>query len=178
MNNHDKADVMYGREWHCGSMAVAVPKRHGTTLNHRGMTLIELIVVCAILGALILIAIPAYTKYKDLARESRAMSEIRVLEAAITAYYSDKNAYPDPNDPNVFKTIGYGGLIDPWGNAYQYKPAGTRTTVATDLNSDYDLYSLGVDGLSAPSIAPNNPASQDDIIRASDGAFVGRANQF
>jgi general secretion pathway protein G len=44
------------------------------------------------------------------------------------------------------------------------------------LNSDFDLYSMGKDGLSQAPITAR--ASQDDIIRASDGGFIGLAAQF
>jgi general secretion pathway protein G len=44
------------------------------------------------------------------------------------------------------------------------------------INSDYDLYSMGPDGASAPPLTAK--ASHDDIIRASDGAYVGVAENF
>jgi len=44
------------------------------------------------------------------------------------------------------------------------------------LNSDYDLYSDGQDGQTTAPITAQK--SQDDIIRASDGAYVGLASQF
>jgi general secretion pathway protein G len=44
------------------------------------------------------------------------------------------------------------------------------------VNSDYDLYSMGKDGQSqAPFTAK---ASRDDIVRASDGQYVGLAEDF
>ncbi len=44
------------------------------------------------------------------------------------------------------------------------------------INTDYDLYSMGADG---KSLAPlTAKASQDDIIRANDGLFIGRASEF
>jgi len=169
-----KADVSCSREWPCGSMTVVVPEQDGTALNDRGMTLLEMIVVLAVISILATLAIPAYPKYKDMARSSRAMSELRMLETAITAYNTEKGLYP-----NSLNDIGYGTLLDPWGHPYQYNyPAGTRTFVATPLNSDYDLYSWGADGLWAPSIAPMNPTSQDDIIRAGDGGYVGLASHY
>ena len=155
-------------------MTVVTPEQDGTALNDRGMTLLEMIVVLAVIAILATLAIPAYPKYKDMAKSSRAMSEIRMLETAITAYFTEKGLYP-----NNLNDIGYGGLSDPWGHPYQYNyPAGTRTLVATPLNADYDLYSWGADGLWVPSIAPTNPTSQDDIIRAGDGGFVGLASHY
>jgi general secretion pathway protein G len=44
------------------------------------------------------------------------------------------------------------------------------------INSDYDLYSMGPDGESKATL--NAPVSRDDIIRAADGAFYGRAEKF
>ncbi|MGD9272343.1 MAG: hypothetical protein PVH08_14815, partial [Syntrophobacterales bacterium] len=44
------------------------------------------------------------------------------------------------------------------------------------LNSDYDLYSMGTDGMSAPALT--NDVSQDDIIRADDGAYTGLAAEY
>lgn len=44
------------------------------------------------------------------------------------------------------------------------------------LNSDFDLYSLGKDGLSKPQLT--NRDSLDDIVRANDGAFVGLAANY
>ncbi len=44
------------------------------------------------------------------------------------------------------------------------------------INEEYDLYSCGRDGDSEPGLSA--PVSQDDIIRANDGAFIGRASEF
>jgi len=44
------------------------------------------------------------------------------------------------------------------------------------INSDYDLYSMGSDGESKPAL--QNPVSRDDVIRASDGAYIGLAERY
>jgi general secretion pathway protein G len=44
------------------------------------------------------------------------------------------------------------------------------------INSRFDLYSMGRDRASVPPLTAK--VSQDDIIRADDGAFVGLAFQF
>ncbi len=44
------------------------------------------------------------------------------------------------------------------------------------LNTDYDLYSMGPDGNTAAPITAQ--AGYDDIIRASDGEYIGPASQF
>lgn len=44
------------------------------------------------------------------------------------------------------------------------------------INSDFDLYSMGPDRESKPTL--RNPVSRDDIIRAADGAYYGVAEDF
>lgn len=44
------------------------------------------------------------------------------------------------------------------------------------LNTDFDLYSVGKDGLSKATLAP--PQSHDDIIRANNGRFIGLASDY
>jgi general secretion pathway protein G len=44
------------------------------------------------------------------------------------------------------------------------------------LNSAFDLYSMGKDGQSQPPLTA--AASHDDIVRASDGNFIGMASRY
>ncbi len=150
----------------------ACPERAGNT----GFTLIEILIVMGIIGVLAVIANSGFTAFKDKAREARAAAEIRAIEKDINAYALDKSAYPANYDALV-ATLGRGDLLDPWGRRYEYK-----TFVATqmryfgggpesELNADFDLFSKGKDGNSDPSLA--DLTSDDDIIRANDGSFVG-----
>lgn len=44
------------------------------------------------------------------------------------------------------------------------------------INSDFDLYSLGPDGVSKTQLTQKD--SLDDIVRARDGGYVGLASEF
>ena len=44
------------------------------------------------------------------------------------------------------------------------------------INTDFDLYSKGPDGKSATALTAK--ISQDDIIRANDGQYIGRASEY
>ncbi len=44
------------------------------------------------------------------------------------------------------------------------------------LNTDFDLYSMGPDGKSKPPLTVK--VSDDDIIRANDGRFIGIAKDY
>jgi general secretion pathway protein G len=80
--------------------------------------------------------------------------------------------------------MGDGNLLDPWGNPYQYLNHYTmkgngqarKDRFLKPLNSDYDLYSMGKDGQSSPPLQAK--PSLDDVIRASNGSYVGLASNF
>ena len=147
-----------------------------------GFTLVELMVVIAMLGTLSGIAIPAYSRYIDKARITKAIAEITILQKEIKLYEIDRNTLP-----NSLADIGRGNLLDPYGNPYQYlnfatglkgKGVGGKRKDQWDnpLNDDYDLYSMGRDGQSAQHL--HNKKSHDDIIRAREGRFIGLASEF
>ncbi len=141
-----------------------------------GFTLVELIVVAAILGALVTFSIPVYTKFVNNVRVARCVTELRGLEHDVKAYEIEKNVYPD-----TLNDIGRGTLQDPWGNLYQYLNIANggvpRHDVAfNDLNTKFDLYSLGLDGLTTPRIS--EPTALDDVILGGDGFYVGRASNW
>lgn len=60
----------------------------------KGFTLIELMVVIAIILILALIAIPAYRNMQTRARKSRVQSDLRTLANALQMFYTDWNQYP------------------------------------------------------------------------------------
>lgn len=60
----------------------------------KGFTLIELMVVIAIILILALIAIPAYRNMQTRARRSRVQSDLRTLANALQMFYTDWAKYP------------------------------------------------------------------------------------
>jgi len=116
--------------------------------TQQGFTLIELMIVVAIIGILAAIAIPAYQDYTIRAKVSEGMSLAAGAKAAVTEYYQDKGSFPDSNSKaglppdtqitgnNVQKvTVGSGGVI-----TITYKGGGsnlngkTITLTPTDNN--------------------------------------------
>lgn len=62
-------------------------------------TLIELLIVVAIISILAAIAIPNFLEAQTRARISRAKADIRTIATAVETYYVDNNAYPYPLHP-------------------------------------------------------------------------------
>ena len=118
----------------------------------RGFTLLEIIVVVAIIAILASYIAPKVAGRVDDARISKAKSDIRVLESSLEMYKLDNFSYPSneqglealinkPSGDNS-KNWREGGYIkklnkDPWGNDYQYRFPGD--------NGEFDVYSLGAD---------------------------------
>jgi type II secretion system protein G len=70
-------------------------------MRQRGFTLIELIVVMAIVGLLASIAAPRYFKSIDRAKEATLRSSLAVMRTAIDQFAADRGRYPETLDELV-----------------------------------------------------------------------------
>ena len=141
-----------------------------------GFSLLEILIVIAILAILVSIAIPAYENYKDKKNIALAKTDILELQVIIDRFYVSNNRFPD-----TLAEISENIRRDPWGNAYYYTNVSTAKNKGsvrkdknlTPVNSDYDLYSAGKDGLTRLPFTAQQ--SQDDIVRCNNGSFIGLA---
>jgi len=62
--------------------------------NQKGFTLIELMIVIAIIGILAAIAIPQFASYRAKSFNSASVSDIRNIRTDLEAYYAENEAYP------------------------------------------------------------------------------------
>ena len=146
-----------------------------------GLTLLELLMVLAIIGVLSSIVYPKYQDYRERIRVTTAISDIRAMNAMLRQYILD-NSQP----PASLATVGQGSKLDPWGRPYEYLNIGgaSKSVVGkarknknlVPINSDFDLYSKGKDGMSAGPLTAG--PSQDDVVLANDGKFVGLAKDY
>ena len=146
----------------------------------RGFTLLELMLVVAIVGILTGIALSSYGMYIERTKTVKATVDMHMIALAIEGFYNNNNKYPE----TLSELNGLDSLLDPWGNPYQYLNITTTKgngKVRKDhnlvpLNTDYDLYSMGKDGKTASPLTAK--ASRDDIVRANNGAYIGLASDY
>jgi general secretion pathway protein G len=63
--------------------------------HNKGFTLIEILVVLAIIATLLSLVAPRYFDSMNRSKEKILKNDLVVIRGAIDQYYSDKNAYPD-----------------------------------------------------------------------------------
>lgn len=78
-----------------------MPHRTPSSTRRRGFTLIELIVVMAIIGLLAAIVAPRYVRSVDNAREATLRTSLNVMRDGIDKYVADKGRYPESLDELV-----------------------------------------------------------------------------
>jgi general secretion pathway protein G len=144
-----------------------------------GFTVVELLLTVAIILTIAAIAVPRYLSAIEQAKIAKAVADLHTIGIAVQGYEILNRQYPA-----TLADAGYQEIVDPWGQPYQYlnfantkgKGAMRKDRFLVPINTFFDLYSMGKDG---DSVAPlTAKVSQDDVIWANDGDFIGLASDF
>ena len=108
----------------------------------RGFTLVELLVVVAILGILGTIGLQGVTKHIENTRKTAAKTAVDNIRGAVTAYMIGEKKSVPPSDLRVviepkgdedpYLEGGEGALVDPWDNDYRIEVKGKRFVVISN----------------------------------------------
>lgn len=129
-----------------------------------GFTLVEILVVLAILALLVGLVGPRVMKQLGGAKSDTARLQIDDFGAALDLFYLDVGRYPDTQEGLEALVISPANTpkwdgpylkkkkipMDPWGTEYQYQLPGQH--------GDYDLYSYGADN------SPGGDGDNSDIV--------------
>jgi general secretion pathway protein G len=119
--------------------------------SEEGYSLVELLVVLAIIVLLGTIAVPQLLKYLDKAKQDTAHAQLQNLGTTLDLFKLDVGRYPTQEEgldalvTPPAELAGWNGpylkrkdmLLDPWKQPYHYRSPGDH--------SDYDLFSYGAD---------------------------------
>lgn len=121
-----------------------------------GFTLVEMLIVLAIMGVVMAIATPMYLTYQRGAQKRATKANIHNIKVGLEQYREDVGDYPAAlrdlvKKPSDEKSEGWGGPYlsskeapkDGFGNAFHY-------AVTPGAENPYELYSYGRKGKGAP----------------------------
>ena len=135
-----------------------------------GFSLIEVLIVIAVLGIIMAITVSTLLAARDKAKQGATIADMRNIATAIEAYTVDFSAPPQSVS---FSSVAillrpYHNqrvpVSDHWGHVYTYE---------TDTAASYSLISFGKDGIDGPEITPETRREFDRDIIVSNGAFPG-----
>ncbi|MBI5144291.1 MAG: type II secretion system major pseudopilin GspG [Candidatus Omnitrophica bacterium] len=122
--------------------------------GRRAFTLIELMLVVIIIGALVAMVMPRFAGRGEQAKIAAAKADIQAnIATGLKLYELDNGSFPTSDEglgallikpssaPNWNGPYLEKRPLDPWNREYKYKSPGDHRT------ADYDLYSLGKDGI-------------------------------
>ena len=123
--------------------------------KRNAFTLVEILVVIAIIALIGSFALPTLIKNLGKAKTGLVKSKMVLIEGALDQFMLDCGRYPfdeegleallvapqDLEEKWAGAYLKQSQLIDPWGNEYMYFAEGTRNM------GSYDLMSFGADGV-------------------------------
>jgi len=132
----------------------------------KGFTLVELLIVVAIVGIISAIAIPNLMNAVDKGKQKRTMSDLRAIGSAVEVYAIENATYPTASTVAAIKA-----LIDPSYIKHMPSEDGWSHTIQVDASpSGYTLYSRGKDNV-GNSCPPGTTSNFNDEICFVNGQF-------
>lgn len=145
-----------------------------------GFSTMEMVMTVSVVLLMFALVIPAAREIVNKTRSDNVVVDLEKIQTDISDFMLINRRLPDS------LTEIYGDIPrDPWGNEFNYlniadgdesvKFKVRKYKFIKNLNSDYDLFSEGIDGESVQPLT--GKSSHDDIVRAKNGLYIGPAEE-
>ena len=125
-------------------MTKNIENKKSTKGQLSGFSLLELLVVLAIIGIILSFIVPNVINRPNDARKAKIINDIKVIETALDLYKLDNGKYP--NEKNGLEVLTdsdkkyiNGVPNDPWGIKYRYRNPGKFSSI--------DIWTFGADNI-------------------------------
>lgn len=103
-------------------------------INRKGFTLIEMLVVIAIVGLLSSVVVVGLTGGREKSRDARRIADLRSIQNQLELLYDSGTGYPaSANANNKALPANVSPQKDPQGNSYLYETSGLTYTLGATL---------------------------------------------
>lgn len=136
-------------------------------IKTNGFTIIELLIVIAVLSALAAVGLITLTGATNHARDTKRMSDLKQYQTALETYYSSHDEYPSGSGSvtGICGDLGTSACPDdPKSNTYRYSTNGQQFTIDVELEAKttggqsqfFVVCSNGLSGIVLSSFSPSN----------------------
>lgn len=151
-------------------------------MNNKGFTLVELLVVVAIIGILVAIAIPNLLDAIDRAKQRSTVAEVRLWGIALQDYNATKSSLPATSGTACAGTGGdevdvtFRNNLVPFSiNTLSLNDKWSHPLCAeTNLVDTYTVRSCGKDAVCGLGVSPSSWSNYDLDIILTDGIFINQ----
>ncbi|CAM4258373.1 pilin [Vibrio agarivorans] len=138
--------------------------------KQKGFTLIELMIVVAIIGVLSAIAIPAYQNYVKKSEAATGLATAKSLVTNVDMFIQEKGSFPT-NDSTGFTAVGASTTMNKLGTLSFESISGANGTIKFQFNSNSSIETAFVSLAKANSgwscsFTTNNKLEANEIPKA------------